>query len=76
MSPPINLRKFGGLLPRVPLTDLPINAAAVAENVDFAYNELRSLRGDFKLRDLTIAARSVFSVDGLRFYVWPEDVDA
>lgn len=76
MSPPINLRKFSGLIPRVPLTDLPINAAAVAENIDFGYNELRSLRGDFKLRDLTLAARSVFSVDGLRFYVWPEDVDA
>jgi len=76
MSPPISLRKFAGIYPRVNPTDLPANAALVAENIDFGYNELRSVAGDFRMRELAIAAQSVFSEDGLRFYAWTEDVDA
>ena len=71
--------KFGpflGLIPRVPATALPANAALVAENIDFSAGELRSIKGDFKLRDLALAAQSVFSEDGLRFYAWADDVDA
>lgn len=75
MSAPINLNKFSGIFPRVTDTDLPSNAALISQNIDFGYNELRSFKGSFKLRELAIAARSVFSDDGLRFYAWGEDVD-
>lgn len=71
----INLNKFAGMYPRVSATSLPSNAALTAGNVDFAYGHLQSLRGAYKLRDLAVAARSVFSQDGLRFYAWAEDVD-
>lgn len=72
----ISLNKFTGIFPRIPDTALPSNAAIIAENIDFAYGELRSLKGDYKLRDLAVPALSVFSEDGLRFYAWAEDVDA
>jgi hypothetical protein len=72
----VKLGPFTGLFPRVPDTDLPSGAATIAENIDFAYGELRSLRGDYKLRDLNVPAQSLFSEDGLRFYAWSEDVDA
>lgn len=75
MSGPLKISRFGGLLPRVPETSLPVNAAVIAENIDFGYGELVSLQGDYKLRDLSIAARSIFSDDGLRFFAWPEDVN-
>lgn len=74
--PGLKLGPFTGLFPRVPDTALPSNAAIKAENIDLAYGELRSLRGDYKLRDLNVAAQSIFSEDGLRFYAWAEDVDA
>jgi hypothetical protein len=76
MSPPLVLKQFSGLLPRVPDTALPMGAAIAAENIDFGYGELRSAKGLFKMRELAIAARKVFSDDGLRFYAWPTDVDA
>ena len=72
----VKLHQFTGLQPRTPDTALPKNAASAAQNIDFAYGDLRSLKGDYKLRDLNIAAQSVFSDDGLRFYAWQEDVDA
>lgn len=72
----LKLGPFTGLFPRVPDTALPSNAAIIAENIDFAYDELRSLRQDYRLRDLNVAALSLFSEDGLRFYAWAEDVDA
>lgn len=70
------LDRFEGIFPKVPDTLLAPRAAAIAENCDFAYGELRSLKGDFKLKDLAVAAQSVWSEDGLRFYAWAEDVDA
>lgn len=75
MSGPLKISRFAGLLPRVDETALPINAAVIAENIDFGYGQLVSLKGDFKLRDMSIAARSIFSEDGLRFFAWPEDVN-
>lgn len=75
-SPPLKLDTFTGLVPRVPATRLPANAALVAENIDFGYGELVSLKGPFKLFDLAVPALSAYSEDGLRFYAWPEDVDA
>lgn len=76
MAPPLNLSTFQGLIPRVPATSLPANAAVVASNIDFSSGQLQSLKADFKLSDMAIAARTVFSEDGLRFYAWPDDVDA
>lgn len=70
------VQAFSGLSPRTPATALPANAASIAENIDFGYGELRSLKGDFKLTDLGFAAESVWSEDGLTFYAWPDDVDA
>ena len=71
----ISLTKFAGMYPRIPTTSLPSNAAATAANVDFGYGYLQSLPDGYKLRDLGVAARSLFSEDGLRFYAWQEDVD-
>lgn len=76
MPPPLDLNNFKGIIPRTPDTMLPPNAAVVAENIDFSSGQLQSLKADFKLRDLAMAAQSVFSTDGLRFYAWPGDVDA
>ena len=59
MSGPLKISRFAGLLPRVDETALPINAAVIAENIDFGYGQLVSLKGDFKLRDMSIAARSI-----------------
>lgn len=73
---PFKIDKFQGVFPRTPTTLLAPNAATVANNIDFAYGELRSLKGDFNLRTLGIAAQSVFSDDGLTFMVWNEDVNA
>lgn len=70
------LKQFTGMVPRIPPTQLPPNMAKEADNCDFSTAELVSLKGDYKLRDLANAARSLFSEDGLRFYTWPEDVDA
>lgn len=75
MAGPLNLNSFSGLQPRIPATSLPSNGATVAENIDFSSGELQSLRADFKLRDLAVAAQSVFSEDGMRFYAWSEDVN-
>ena len=72
----IRLKGFSGIIPRIPTSDLPLNSASIAENIDFSYGELRPLKGGYKLKDLSSAAMSVFSEDGLRFYTWQEDVDA
>lgn len=72
---PLTLSTFIGLYPRIEATRLPSNAAQSASNIDFAYGHLQSLRAPYKLRDLAIAARSLYSEDGLRFYAWAEDVD-
>jgi len=76
MTAPLALKSFGGILPRVPDTALPWGAALVARNIDFGYGELRSAKGNFMLRELAIAARTVFSDDGLSFYAWTDDVNA
>lgn len=76
MTAPLNLDTFTGIIPRRPATKLPVNAAVTAENIDFASGQLQSMKADFKLRDMAVAAQSVFSTDGLRFYAWPGDVDA
>jgi hypothetical protein len=76
MPAPLDLDTFKGIIPRADATALPANAAVIAENIDFSTGKLQSLKADFKLRDLALAAQSVFSTDGLRFYAWASDVDA
>ena len=71
----IKLNNFAGLYPRIPATKLPVSAALAAANVDFGYGHLQSVRSCYKLRDLPMVARALYSQDGLRFYAWPEDVD-
>jgi hypothetical protein len=72
----LSLNGFSGLLPRVPESKLPLGGALAAENIDFSGGQLQSLKGDFALRQLPHAARSVFSENGLQFYTWTEDVNA
>ncbi len=73
---PIKFDKFAGLLPRSPEQLLPEIAATDAKDCDFTYSELRSLRSDYLLRQLSNSAISVFSEDGLRFFSWDSDTDA
>lgn len=73
--PTLKLDNFTGLYPRVPATRLPASAALAAANIDFGYGQLQSLRSGYKLRDLPLAAKSLYSQDGLRFYAWDEDVN-
>jgi len=68
--------RFEGLLPRTPAALLPDRAATVAENCDFAYGELRSVRDGFLTLNLVNAAASLYTEDGLSFFSWPDDVDA
>lgn len=72
----IKLDRFTGLFPRKPELNLPPNAATIAENCDFAYGELRSIKENYLLKTLSESIASVFSEDGLRFYTWPSDTDA
>lgn len=72
----IKLSTFAGLFPRLTSTLLPVNAATIAQNCDFAYGELRSLKDHYLLKTLAENVASIFSEDGLRFYTWPTDTNA
>lgn len=74
--PGLMINRFEGIYPRVPASLLPERAASVAENVDFSEGHLQSINAPFKLFDTPFIAKSAFSEDGLRFYVWNEDVNA
>jgi hypothetical protein len=76
MSNGIKLDRFAGLVPRVPDTLLPVNAATVAHNCDFAYGELRSAAANVPEHQLDANAASLYTDDGSTFYSWPFDVDA
>lgn len=67
----LSTRVFGGEVPRVPADKLPEGKAQQAINCDFAYGELRGLKGLFQVTTLANAAKSVFSLDGLQFFSWP-----
>lgn len=67
---------FSGLLPRVPESLLPESHASSAANCDFAYGELRGLKGDALVQSMSNAAKSIYTDDGVRFYSWTDDVDA
>lgn len=68
----LKINTFAGMIPRLPPERLPDGAAEFAENCDFAHGELRSLKGPAPRLATTGAVRSLFTDDGLRFYVWPD----
>ena len=67
----ISTRVFGGEIPRSPDDKLPEPHSQQAVNCNFAYGELRPMRGGFQLKVLANAAKSIFSVNGLTFTSWP-----
>ena len=70
------LDRFAGIVPRTPAALLPLTAATVAQNCDFAYGELRNTLGNLATGMLSNAAHSIYTDDGLLFYSWAEDVNA
>lgn len=72
----LSLSGFAGEIPKLPADLLPATAAREAIDCDFAHGELRPMRGVFPLALASFAVRSAWSPDGLRFYAWPDDVDA
>ena len=72
------MKRFGGLYPRVPDSELPPTAASVAQNCDLAYGELRHTKGGFKLNFIAMLnePQSIYTDDGLSFYTWEDDVYA
>lgn len=66
----LKINNFTGMIPRLPAERLPDGAARYAENCDFAYGELRSLKGPAPRITTTNPVRSLFTDDGLRFYAW------
>lgn len=67
---------FSGLRPKLPESLLTNGAATIAQNCDFAYGELRNVKGGFGLLTLSNAASSIYTEDGLSFYSWTTDVNA
>jgi hypothetical protein len=70
------IKTFSGMRPRVPASLLSSNEAQSAENCDFAYGELRSLKGHFAFGDLSNTAKSLYTDDGVSFFSWADDVSA
>ena len=67
----ISTRVFNGEVPRAPTDKLPDTASQQAVNCNFAYGELRPLKGLFAISTLANAAKSLFSLNGLTFASWP-----
>ncbi len=70
------LNIFSGILPRLPESLLPPNAATIAQNCDFAYGELRNTKSGYALATMSNAPASLYTDDGLTFYSWESDVNA
>src|SRR6266513_5986472 len=70
------LSTFSGIVPRLPASLLPDNAASAATNCEFAYGELRALKAPFPLTTLAGTVGSLYTEDGIRFFSWPGNVDA
>jgi hypothetical protein len=75
-TPPLKLTQFSGIIPKLPSSLLPQDAATVAQNCDFGYGELRNTNGGNLLTNLSNAAQSLYTEDGLVFFSWPTDVNA
>ena len=67
----ISSRTFGGEIPRSTADRLPEERAQQAINCDFAYGELRPMKGLFQITRLANSAKSLFSLDGITFLSWP-----
>lgn len=67
----LRIDSFTGMIPRLPPERLPDGAARYAENCDFAYGELRSIRGVGPKRTTAQAVRSLFTSDGDHYFTWP-----
>lgn len=68
----LKINKFTGMMPIIPAESLPDNAAAYAKNCYFGMGgELRSMWGPGQKYSTQTAARSIFTDNGERFYVWP-----
>lgn len=70
----IALRNFTGEIPKLPAHLLPDTAAQLATNCDFAHGDLRPLKGGLKRATFSNTIKSLFTVDGLRFFSWPRKV--
>ena len=72
----LKINSFTGMIPRLPPERLPDGAATYAENCDFAYGELRSLRGVGPKRTTSIVVKSLFTYDGDHYFCWPSPTRA
>lgn len=70
------ITSFKGIRPRIPDSLLAEGEATVAQNCDFAYGELRNVKGGFGLFTLSNTPSSIYTEDGLSFYSWTSDVNA
>lgn len=70
------LDRFSGLMPRVSPSLLSKEHATIAKNCEFAYGELRGLKGNFNINSFVNTPRSIYTDDGIRFYSWTDDVNA
>lgn len=70
------LDRFHGILPRFSPSMLPKENAVLAKNCDFAYGELRGVKGNFNLASFINSPSSIYTDDGIRFYSWTTDVNA
>lgn len=70
----IAVKAFSGEIPKLPYYMLPETAAHYALDCDFSHGDLRGLHGHFPI--LSGSPTSLYSVNGLQFYTWSEDVDA
>lgn len=70
------LDRFSGLMPRVSPSLLPKENATIAKNCEFAYGELRNVKGNFNLSSFSNSPKSIYTDDGISFYTWTDDVNA
>lgn len=73
MTEMIDLRKFGGEIPRLPPDLLPNEAAQQASFCDFAHGHLAPLRAGFALATMVNTVKSIYTEDGALFYTWPTE---
>jgi hypothetical protein len=75
-TPPLKMTQFSGIVPKVPSSLLPPTNGTIAQNCDFGYGELRNSNDGALLSNLSNAAQSIYTEDGLEFFSWTVDTDA
>jgi hypothetical protein len=63
-------------MPRVSPSLLPKENATLAKNCEFAYGELRNVKGNFNISSFSNTPYSIYTDDGIQFFSWPFDVNA